>query len=345
MLGRATQYGLKKNRWVDEREDPTKSTAAAVRHLKDLYHMFGDWYLAMAAYDSGPVTIQKAVEKTGYADFWALRERHALPKETENYVPIFLATAFIAKNPKAFGFDMQPSPSLVPDQVVVSVPTDLRLVGQLIDRPVEELIQLNPCLLRWTTPANDSQFVLNLPPGTREIYERNIATIPSDKRIWWRAHKVEEGETVASLAKKFRTSRVALVQANQLTADAPLEEGAHLLLPLATGNESSLVRVRERGPLRVTRYRVRPGDTLDLVADRFDVSPYQIRRWNSLRSSRLVAGRSLRLYVRGAPAGGHRRYRARARKPSSSPYSKTGSRPDGLSLAKKTSTPAPAESR
>ena len=165
MLGTGMLYGLKKDRWVDEREDPVRSTQAAARHLKDLYQMFGDWFLAMAAYDSGPLTVQRAIERTGYADYWTLRRLHALPTETENYVPIFLAIALIAKDPKAFGFDVQPDPPLSVDQVVVSTPTDLRLVAQLIDRPVEELTRLNPSLLRWTTPPNNPQFTLNLSPG------------------------------------------------------------------------------------------------------------------------------------------------------------------------------------
>lgn len=302
MLSRGEQYGLKKDRWVDDREDPVKSTRAAARHLKELYQTFGDWYLAMAAYDSGPVTVQKAIEKTGYADYWTLRQLGALPKETENYVPIFLATTLIAKNPAAFGFDVQPWPPLQLDQVVVTTPTDLRLVAQLIDHPVEELIQANPSLLRWTTPANDPHFTLNLPPGTRETYEREVASIPSDKRIWWRAHKVEGGETLSSLARKYHVSKVALAQANRMPGDASLEPGARLLLPLAPGSESSLQRVRERASLRAVRYRVRPGDTLELVADRFDVTPYQIRRWNGLKTSSLAAGKTLRVYVAGNSA-------------------------------------------
>src|SRR5438552_8584067 len=155
MLGTGSLYGLKRNRWVDEREDPAKSTHAAARHLQELYQTFGDWYLAMAAYDSGPVTVQRAIERTGYADFWTLRKLHALPLETENYVPIFIATALIAKDPKTFGFDVAPDPPLKVDKLTVTGPTDLRLIAELIDHPVDDLVNLNPSLLRWTTPAND----------------------------------------------------------------------------------------------------------------------------------------------------------------------------------------------
>jgi membrane-bound lytic murein transglycosylase D len=300
-LGTGTLYGLKKDRWVDERKDPVKSAAAAAHHLKDLYQMFGDWFLVMAAYDSGPLTVQRAIEKTGYADYWELRKLHALPAETENYVPIFLATALIGKDPKAYGFDTQPDPPLAVDTVEVDTPTDLRLIAQLIDHPVDDLIKLNPSLQRWTTPANDPIFVLKLPTGTKALYEQSIASIPPDNRIWWRAHKVLEGETLAGIAKQFRISPVTLAQANQLTASSSLEQGARLVLPMAAGKESSLARVRESVPRRLIHYRVHSGDTVDLIADRFDVTAYQIRRWNGLKSARLAQGRTLRLYVE-APA-------------------------------------------
>jgi len=156
-------------------------------------------------------------------------------------------------------------------------------------------------LQRWTTPGNDSDFVLYLPSGTKDEYERTIASIPPDKRIWWRAHKVLEGETVADIAKQFRISPVALAQVNQLTAHSPLEQGSHLIVPMAAGNEASLARFREPVARRLVHYRVRPGDTVDLIADRYNVTPYQIRRWNGLRSSKLTPGRTLHFYV-AAPA-------------------------------------------
>jgi len=300
-LGTGSLYGLKKDRWVDDRKDPVKSSAAAAHHLKDLYQTFGDWFLAMAAYDSGPLTVQRAIEKTGYADYWELRRLHALPAETENYVPVFLATALIAKDPKAYGFDTQSDPPLAVDKVEVDTPTDLRLVAQLIDHPVEDLVKLNPSLQCWTTPGNDPNFILNLPAGSKDLYKQNIASIPPNKRIWWRAHKVLEGETLAGIARQFRISPVTLAQANQLTPSSSLEQGVHLVVPMAAGKESSLARVREPVRHQLIHYRVRPGDTVDLIADRYNVTAYQIRRWNGLRSSKLAPGRTLHLYV-PAPA-------------------------------------------
>lgn len=297
----AALYGLKKNRWVDEREDPVKSTQAAARHLKDLYNTYGDWFLAMAAYDWSPDGLQRAIQKTGYADYWKLRELRALPSETQNYVPIFLATALIAKDPQAYGFQAPSTPALMADQVVVSEPTDIRLVAGLIDHPVEDLVRLNPSMLTWITPPNDPNFTLNLPAGTKDQFEKAIAAIPPDRREWWRAYRVEPGETVASVAHKFHVSTVSLTEVNKVTDSSDLDAGSHLLVPLGPASEASLVRVHERQALRMRQYKVKPGDTLELVADRFDVTPYQIRHWNHLQGSKLRAGRSLVVYV-PAPA-------------------------------------------
>ena len=105
MGSRARGYGLERSWWLDDRQDPEKATRAAARHLKDLYNQFGDWYLAMAAYNSGPGTVQNAVKRTGYADFWELYQRNVLPKETRNYVPIIVAVTIMAKNPEQYGLE------------------------------------------------------------------------------------------------------------------------------------------------------------------------------------------------------------------------------------------------
>ncbi len=344
MLSRGFEYGLKKDRWVDEREDPVKSTQAAAKHLKDLYAMFGDWYLAMAAYNCGPVNVQKAIEKTGYADFWDLRRLHALPVDTENYVPIIIATALIAKDPKAYGFDFEPDPPLQTDEVVVSSPTDLRLVAQLIDRPVDELIKLNPGLLRWTTPANNPDYVLKLPLGTRDAYEAGIAMIPPDKRIWWRATKVDEGDTLAGIARRYKVTTVALARANSLETGADLTAGSRLVIPLATGSESSLARVRERGLRRLFIYRVKTGDTLERIADRFDVTPYQIRRWNKMPDSRLTPGARLRIYASTSATVSARSRTARRAKASRTPTAKKTQSPSVASAAPAAkASPRPAD--
>src|ERR1041385_1147265 len=186
MGSRARGYGLHRDFLVDERQDPEKSTHAAARHLKDLYNQFGDWYLAMAAYNSGPGTVQSAVKRTGYADFWELYRRNVLPRETRNYVPIILAVTIMAKNPAQYGIDeVQMEHPEDYDTVTIDYPVDLRLVAECVNSTPSELQDLNPSLLRMTTPRV-GKFALHLPAGTKDDYETEIASIPTDMRLWWR---------------------------------------------------------------------------------------------------------------------------------------------------------------
>src|SRR5882724_12574517 len=140
------KYGLEKTWWVDERQDPEKATHAAARDLRDLYDQFGDWYLAMAAYNSGAGTVQHAIERTGYADFWELYRRNVLPKETKNYVPIILALTLIAKDAAHYGVQTDMDAPVPYDVVRPGRAIDLRLVAETIEVDVETLRTLNPSL-------------------------------------------------------------------------------------------------------------------------------------------------------------------------------------------------------
>src|SRR5271170_7584456 len=146
-------YGLARNGWFDERFDPQKSSIAYAKYMKMLYNQFGDWYLAMAAYDWGPGNVQRAVQRTGYADFWELYRRNSLPKETRDYVPKILAAVIMAKNPDRYGLDkMVPDAPVVSDTESVDYAIDLRLVADVTDSSLTEIVALNPSLLRMTTP-------------------------------------------------------------------------------------------------------------------------------------------------------------------------------------------------
>ena len=165
-------YGLTRNGWYDERFDPEKSTHAYARYMKVLYAQLGDWYLAMAGYDWGPGNVQKAVQRTGYADFWELYRRNALPQETKNYVPIIIAAAIMAKNPEQYGLQsLTPDPPLVKDTVTIDYGVDLHLVSDVVGASVQEIADLNPSLLRMTTPS-DEAFALHLPAGTKDLYQK-----------------------------------------------------------------------------------------------------------------------------------------------------------------------------
>jgi membrane-bound lytic murein transglycosylase D len=300
MSSRARGYGLQHNLWVDERQDPEKATRAAAHHLKDLYNQFGDWYLAMAAYNSGPGSVQSAVKRTGYADFWELYKRNVLPKETRNYVPIILAVTIMAKNPAQYGLDgIVPEQPVPYDTVKIDYSVDLRLVAQCLDVSPATLQDLNPSLLRLTTPK-DQVFELHLPVGTSERYQAAIEPIPPQMRVWWRYHEVAQGDTLVSIARTYRTSLQSIEQENHLQRDDELWPDSKLIIPIPPGKHAAT----EDGASyarRATRYKVRRGDTVQTVADNFSLPPLMIRRWNHLKGDSLRGRRIVYVHLPVTP--------------------------------------------
>ena len=278
------EYGLARNSYVDERFDPEKSTRAYARYMKFLYNQLGDWYLAMAAYDHGAGNIQRAVERTGYADFWELYKRHELPSETENYVPEILAAIIIANNPTQYGFDdITLDPPVLTDNITVDYSIDLRLVSDLVGAPVDEIEALNPGLLRMETPP-DAPYDLHLPAGTATLFEDRIASIPEAKRNSWRYHLVTADDTLASVAHEYHVQPAELAEVNQLGVSDSLQGQTALVVPVAP----------ELAPLlHRALYTVRRGDTLVTIADRFGVSLTELRNWNHLTGIRVEPGRRL----------------------------------------------------
>ncbi len=296
-------YGLARNAYVDERFDPEKSTRAYARYMKFLYDQLGDWYLAMAAYDWGAGNVQRAVVKTGYADFWEFYRRNELPGETRNYVPEILAAIIIANNPKQYGFDdITLDPPVLTDTVSVNYSVDLRLVSDLVGAPVDELMALNPSLLRMETPP-DTSFDLHLPAGTATLLNDRIALIPEAKRNSWRYHTVAAGDTLASVAREYRVEPRELAVANQLHESDSLDGIAALAVPVPPA----------AAPSAHTRlYTVRKGDTLVTIADRFGVSLSQLRRWNKMTGIKVDPGRRLHVAepVVAEPVSSARRHRS-----------------------------------
>ena len=298
MSGSGVIYGLNRNWWVDDRQDPEKSTRAAARYLKELYAQLGDWYLAMAAYNSGAGTVQHAVERTGYADFWELYRRGVLPQETRNYVPIIVAVTIMAKNPAQYGLEnVVPDKPVPADQVTINYPVDLRLVAECLDTSESYLQELNPSLLRLTTPK-DQTFTLHLPAGSKDKYETAIALIPHDMRTFWRYHRVEYGESLASIAHKYHTSTALIAEANNLPDDE-VKAGSKLIIPIAPGKAGDTAAYSKTA----THYKVRKGDTVGSIADDFEVPVDKLRKWNHLRGNNVAVGRTLVIYrpVAGPP--------------------------------------------
>ena len=282
------EYGLERTGWTDDRNDPVKSTRAAARHFRDLYQIFGDWYLVMAAYNSGPLNVARGVERTGYADFWELQKRDALPAETRNYVPIIIAMALVAKDPARYGVQVAPDKPLQTDIIKPGCPVSLQLVADATDSSVENLRMLNPSLLRAVTP-DDSGFELHVPYGSAPRLDEALKIIPPDKWTTWRMCRVAQGESLAAIAAKYRVTLASLTAANHLQADDPPASGALIIVPTAP-----------RPTSRVIYYRVRHGDTLDDIASRFGVTTADLRKWNHLRGPHAPTGARLKIITASA---------------------------------------------
>jgi len=327
-------YGLERNSYVDERFDPEKSTRAYARYMKYIYAQLGDWYLSMAGYDWGTGNVQRAVQKTGYADFWELYKRNNLPGETKNYVPEILAAIIIANHPTQYGFDeITLDPPVLTDTVTINYSADLRLVSDIVGAPVDELIALNPSLLRMVTPP-DTEFDLHLPAGTAAQFQERIAAIPVSKRDSWRYRKVTPDDTLASVAHTYSVSVSALADANQLESTSKLDGVEALVVPVPARASSSSHAVY---------YTTRRGDTLVSVADRFGISLSQLRRWNKLAASgiRVEPGRRLHVaeptLVRASTSRTRRGSHAKASSSRSSQISRTAKPASSKSAHKSTS--------
>jgi membrane-bound lytic murein transglycosylase D len=249
---RGRQYGLMQGPGTDDRLDPEKATRAAAKHLHDLYAMFGDWYLAMAAYNCGPGCVQRAVERTGYADFWELRRLNVLPKETANYVPVILAVTIMAKNPKDYDLENLDADRPVEyDTIDLDTPTSLALIADAADRPVSEIQDLNPALLKSAAPAG---YQLRVPKGTLPTVMMALDLVPAAHRADWRIHRVVPGETLAEIAHRYSTPVSALTSANQRAAlnapasDAPVA-GDLLVVPASSHLPRTAAVAISRGKL------------------------------------------------------------------------------------------------
>lgn len=205
-------YGLTQSPWTDDRLDPERATRAAAKHLRDLYGDLGDWHLALAAYNCGQGCVDRAVQKTAFADYWELRNRHAVPIETTNYVPIILALTIIMKNPADYGLaDLEMESPLEYDTVEVYSNTSLQLVADAAQVPITSVQDLNPAILHNLAPSG---YFLRLPKGSTDAVSSAFKLVPPDKRDTWRLHKVQDGESPEWIARQYHVTTAAFEQAN-----------------------------------------------------------------------------------------------------------------------------------
>lgn len=217
----ARRYNLRIDEWVDERRDPVKSTRAAAAYLKDLHDRFGRWQLVTAAYNAGPANVDKALQQSGAKDFWSIKAKAQLSEETRNFVPKFVAIALIAMEPKKYGFDdIAYEPSLDYEEVEVRRPTTLAALAALAEADVAAVKELNPALLRPTTPPGAAGYRVNLPVGKASVFLARLNEKPPAKDaepVRVVTHEVKRGETLFSIARFYGLDVRALMDFNGLT--------------------------------------------------------------------------------------------------------------------------------
>jgi membrane-bound lytic murein transglycosylase D len=268
------------------------------------------------------VRVQRALEKTSGDNFWTLADKRALPRETINYVPNILALTIIGKNPAKYGFNVASAPAMETERVSVEKATDLRVIADAIDLPVEDLRALNSHVLRWTTPPDDPDFQLILPKGYGDKFNERISSLPESKRILFQEHVVRKGDTLAGIARKYGTTVAQVSQANNFGKKPVLRVGESLVIPLSGVTPSQLAAMTPKSGTAVTTasaptaaikvaatkpaapastsssaksvfYTVRSGDTLFKIAAHFNTTVERLKAWNHLTSTSLAVGKRL----------------------------------------------------
>jgi len=318
MTATATENGLRRDWYIDERSDPEKATVAAAKYLRTLSSLFnGDWHLALASYNGGPGRLQRAVKSSGLEDFWSLSAKpRLLPRETREYVPMILAAIVIARHPAEYGFQFDSETTPDYERVTLRRPVDLRRVAEWAGTTIDQIQTLNPELRRWTTPVRDARYELKVPAGKGDIVLSRLDDAPSADLASLNFYTVRRGETLPGIARKLSVSKADLAEANYLAATARLTAGQKLMVPRETtvlmsaraerGVPVAEARrtVAESGRLaeanttnRVkTSYQVKRGDTLASVARLFQTSVASIKTWNPRITERLTAGQRLTVY-------------------------------------------------
>jgi membrane-bound lytic murein transglycosylase D len=304
-----SRFGLRQTAYVDERNGFEKPTEASARYLKWLHSRYGNWELAMAAYNTGEGNIDRAIRRAGVADFWAIYPYIA--QETRNYVPNILAVILIAKNPEKYGFrNIQRMPALAYDTVSVPSATSLGLIAALTDTSTDYVRSLNPELRRDMTPPGEP-FLLRVPAKRGHQLVALLKRIPLDRRNQMaRVVQATPGESLETVAARTGTSEAALRQWN---AGVDLSKGGALVVP--TGGVVKTLKSYERpnstapAGAGLVSYTAKGGETVAQVAARYGASVAEVAKINGVTADApLARGQQIRVpQGKAAPAPSRRR--------------------------------------
>ncbi|HEY7471499.1 MAG TPA: LysM peptidoglycan-binding domain-containing protein [Gemmatimonadota bacterium] len=305
------EYGLRIDRWVDERRDYEKSTQAAIAYLSDLHAMLGSWYLAAAGYNGGQGRVGRSMMRDNTINFWELTGIH---DETKNYVPKLIAATLIAKEPERYGFYAVPYLEEVEwETITVPTSTDLGVIARAAEVPVETIRALNPHLLRGRTPPGEVNFPVHIPAEQVETFTENYYEIAPDERIGIPAeHLVREGETVTGIASAYGVDARDLMELNGLRDPNEIPAGTVLRIPggAESGEPGPVAQAHASGPPadgtlaaqpeveqepEARTHRVARGETLAGISRAYGVSIAELRRVNGIRGDKILVGQVLRI--------------------------------------------------
>ncbi|MBA3028599.1 MAG: LysM peptidoglycan-binding domain-containing protein [Desulfobacteraceae bacterium] len=294
------KFGLNRDKYIDERLDPVKSTQAAIAYLKELHSMFGDWSTVLAAYNCGEGRVLRLIkdQNINYLDnFWDLYEK--LPSETARYVPRFLATLHIIKNPEKYGLKLpEPYPAFSYDTVAVSKQVHLKDMAAKIGVPVKDLKDLNPELRHGILP--NEEYTLRLPVNKGKILLASIDEIPISQTpnpfpSAYGKHVVSTGETLSSIARKHNTSINKIIYANGLQRSNHIAPGDQLKIPMRGTVVYDDRKPSTRSTKKVTNYTVKRGDSLYIIAKKYGTTAHDIQQYNKLSTKNLSIGQKLKI--------------------------------------------------
>ena len=291
MAGTAKDYGLRRNWWFDERRDMEMSTRAAAKYLQTLHKRFGDWALVLAAYNTGGGRIARKIRLHGHDNFWKMR----LPAQTADFVPKFIAAARIGEDPEKYGFQDRDVPALTYDVLLVNDATDLDLIARCAGVGTDQVRDLNPALLRGASPPDIREYPVRVPRGTGSKAREALRRVPADKRLTWRRHRVERGETLGHIAREYGTSVNDIATLNKMGDVHLIRPGDQLLIPMpAELANKARSRASEKGHYvppdgyeRVS-YKVKSGDTLGGIARKLGVSLDHLRKVNNIHKTNVI---------------------------------------------------------
>ncbi len=301
----ARLHGLKVNWWVDERRDPEKSTRAAARYLKKLYKIFGDWHLALAAYNCGEGRVLRAMRRQHKNNYWELD----LPTQTENYVPLFIAALLIAKEPEKYGFDPPPPEKpLEYDVVYVDEVVDLKLAAKCAGTTYDTLRMLNPELIRGCTPPRVKRYPLKVPKGRGEQFVREYKKIPDSEKVTWVKHKIKRGESLWTIARHYGTSVQAIMDANSIRNPRKLRPNTYIVIPVSPERAYGYANNDNYYRGEAKYYTVKRGDTPSGIAAKFGISLSALLKANGMtKNSKIYPGQKLKIPVKYAKKSTNKR--------------------------------------